>query len=291
MIRKEQVMDWLSRMNRVLDYIEERLQAEIDYEAIASISCTSGDLFQRMFSNFTEVSLGEYIRRRRLSEAAFDLRDKNSSVTEVALDYGYESSDAFAYAFKKQHGITPSEVKRNDVTLARYPRLSFQIIVKGNEPMKYRIVEKAAFKVVGKSLITTQEKNLSLQVIPNFWAKAHRHGLIEKICPFSLEEAVLGVCYDGKPDGTFSYMIGVVASSTSKDLEILKIPAATWAVFESVGPMPKAIQDVWKKVYQEFLPNSGYEHAMMPDFERYPSGNTADPKYYCEVWIPIVKKA
>jgi AraC family transcriptional regulator len=127
-------MDWLSRMNRVLDYIEEHLQDAIDYEAIARISCTSGDLFQRMFSNFTGVSLGEYIRRRRLSEAALALAENTSSVTEVALAYGYDSPDAFAYAFKKQHGIAPSEAKKHGVTLARYPKLSFQIVVKETNP-------------------------------------------------------------------------------------------------------------------------------------------------------------
>jgi AraC family transcriptional regulator len=284
-------MDWLSRMNHVLDYIEDHLKDAIDYEAIARISCTSGDLFQRMFSNFTGVSLGEYVRRRRLSEAALALAEQNSSVTDVALAYGYDSPDAFAYAFKKQHGIAPSEAKKNGVTLAGYPKLSFQIIVKGNEPMKYRIVEKVSFKVVGQSIVTSQEKNLAENVIPNFWADAHTNGLVAKICPFSLEEALLGVCYDGTPDGTFSYLIGVVSSETAKDLQTIKIPKATWAVFESVGPMPKAIQDVWKKVYQEFLPSSGYEHAPMADFERYPPGDTSNPNYRCEVWIPIVKKA
>lgn len=59
--------------------------------------------------------------------------------------------------------------------------------------------------------------------------------------------------------------------------------------FESTGPMPQAIQQVWKRIYAEWLPASGYEHTGMPELEVYPEGNNTAEDYRCEVWIPVKK--
>ncbi|MDD3957383.1 MAG: AraC family transcriptional regulator [Candidatus Izemoplasmatales bacterium] len=283
-------MDWLVRMNRVLDYIEAHLTDTIDYDEIQHISCASGDFFQRMFSQFTGISLGEYIRRRKLSDAAIRLIDQKMSIIDLALEYGYESSDAFTHAFKKLHGVTPSDAKKKAISLTAYPKLSFNITMKGSERMKYRIVEREAFNVVGKSIKTSQERNLKFHEIPKFWDDFNQSGHTETLCALSAEENVLGVCYDGMADGSFSYMIGVVSNQATSEFETISIPKATWAVFESVGPMPDAIQKVWSDIFQNFLPTSGYEHAPMADFELYPKGCIHDVDYYSEVWIPIVKK-
>lgn len=284
-------MDWLKRMNNVLDYIEDHLRDEIDGREIQNISCTSGDLFCRMFSHLTGIPLSDYIRKRKLSDAAIRLTEGSHSVTEIALDCGYDSPDAFTFAFKRQHGITPTQAKKKNVRLTSYPRLSFQITMKGKDCMTYRIVEKEAFEVVGTSILTTQERNVNLQEIPKFWGRIHETDEAKRLCSHAVDQNMLGICYDGKPDGTFSYMIGVVSNNKPEGFETLTIPKATWAVFESVGALPKAIQDVWTDIFQNFLPTSDYEHAPLPDFELYPDGDTGSKDYYCEVWIPIQKKA
>ncbi len=283
-------MDWLIRMNSVLDYIEQNLTSEIDYERIQAISCTSGDLFQRMFSHMTNISLSEYIRRRRLSDAAEKLSCNHGSVLETALLYGYDSPDAFSSAFKKYHGISPSQAKKRNITLYTYPKLSFQITMKGDRKMKYRIVEKKAFKVIGHSIKTSQEDNLKNMSIPKFWDDFNNSPKCDELMKHNLDDVILGVCYDGLPDGSFSYLIGVVSTSNEEGLEELTIPESTWAVFESHGAMPNAIQKVWAEIYENFLPTSQYEHACLPDFELYPKGDVLSESYYSEVWIPVVKK-
>ncbi len=285
-------MDWLDRMNSVLDYIEEHLGETIDYEQMASLSLCPGNLFQRMFSNLTGTSLSEYIRRRRLSQAGMDLSSENVSVIDTALKFGYESADAFANAFKRQHGIPPSQAKIKGVILTHYPRLSFTLKIKGELEMKYKLVEKEGFTVVGKSLKTTQEENLKTQSIPRFWDRCNHDGTGERLCAIAPNQPLLGVCYGDEPDGTFRYMIGTEAKGMVRDFEVLRIPKATWAVFESVGPMPVSIQKVWNAVFQEFLPTSKYEHAPIPDFELYPDEgkDTNQADYRCEVWIPVIAK-
>ncbi len=286
-------MDWLARMNRALDYIEEQLEQEVDYNEIARIACTPPGLFQRMFTMLTDVPLSEYIRRRRLTKAAVELSTSDARVIDVAVKYGYDSPDAFAVAFKRLHGVSPQIARERGITLKAYPKLSFSLILKGVVEMNYRIEQKPAFRVIGVSGIFSNAGDEQSKTIPQFWVEH------DKDIPSLLAiggntvtgSNLLGVCYDAQNDGTFHYMIGIGrdGSAVPAGMDALEIPASTWAVFECVGPMPNAIQAVWERVMGEFLPNSDYQHAGTPDFELYYDGEN-DENYRSEVWIPVIRK-
>ena len=141
-------MDMLMKMNAALDYIEKNLTAEIDFLTVAQQAGCSSYNFQRMFSFVTDVSLAEYIRRRRLTQAAVELQNSGAKVIDVAMKYGYDSLVSFARAFTNLHGITPSNAKQPGVELKAYPRISFQISIKGEKEMNYRIETKEA-KFIG----------------------------------------------------------------------------------------------------------------------------------------------
>lgn len=128
-------MEWVDKMNAALDYIEDNLTENIDFEEVARRACCSSYNFQRMFSFITDTSLAEYIRRRRMSAAALDLQKSDAKVIEVAMKYGYESPISFSRAFSKVHGITPKEAKKSGAALKIYPKISFQISIKGEIPM------------------------------------------------------------------------------------------------------------------------------------------------------------
>ncbi len=125
-------MDWLERMNRAMDYVEEHLDQEVDYGEIARIACCPPGLFQRVFAVLTDIPLSEYIRRRRLTRAAFDLCTTKEKVIDVAVKYGYDSPDAFAVAFKRLHNITPAAARERGTMLKAYPKLTFSLILKGD---------------------------------------------------------------------------------------------------------------------------------------------------------------
>lgn len=125
-------MDWLDRMNNAMEYVETHLSDTIDYDIVARIACCSTYHFQRMFPFITNVSLSEYIRRRRLTLAAFELQQSGTKVIDIALKYGYESPEAFSRAFKKMHGVMPMSARDKGVTLKAYPRLSFHISIRGD---------------------------------------------------------------------------------------------------------------------------------------------------------------
>lgn len=89
-------MDWLDRMNGVMDYIEANLTQDISYDAIARLACCGSYHFQRMFPFITGLSLSEYIRRRRLTAAAFELQATDTKIIDVSMKYGYDSPEAFS---------------------------------------------------------------------------------------------------------------------------------------------------------------------------------------------------
>mgnify|MGYP001079245763 CR=1 FL=1 len=281
-------MDWLDRMNNVLDYIEENLEEEIDYKQLAKIAYCSEFHFSRMFASISGISLSEYIRRRRLTLAAFELQKSDKRILEIANMYGYESADAFSRAFKKLHGIKPSECRQQGTQLKAFPKISFQLSIKGDTEMEYRI-ENLDFelRIIGKS--NSVKTSRAFKTIPTIWSKAKKDGFMQELIDLSWEnpkcslEGILGVC--GKEaaimDEAFNYFTGVRYDGDAREgMETLIIPPATWAVFPN-------IVESWKRLYAEWVPTSGYELANLPCMECY-YGPGHKPRH--ELWVPIILK-
>lgn len=280
-------------MNRALLYIEENLDDTIDYAALAQTACCSQYHFQRFFASVTDIPLSEYIRRRRLTQAALELQNGNDRIIDIALKYGYNSADAFSRAFAVMHGVPPSKARAPGVVLKAYPRLTFTLSIKGVIALKYRIEEKKAFKVVGVKKWFSTEGNGQLQEIPKFWNTVNTDGSGDLIYGLMDVEpcGCLGICGDMYDNG-FDYWIAVATTKPCPpNLEEMTVPASTWAMFEVVGAMPTAIQEIWGRAFSEWMPSSGYEHAKTPEIEWYGYGDLSSPTYKSEIWIPVVKKS
>jgi len=145
-------MDWLKGMNEVVAHIEKNLNEPIAYEKIARIVGCSVYEFFRIFSFMTGMSVAEYIRRRRLSQAAFDIQNTPKKIIDIALSYCYESPTSFAKAFKDLHGIPPSSIRKGSITLKTYPPISFALTIKGVDEMNFRIEKQASFTLTGLSM-------------------------------------------------------------------------------------------------------------------------------------------
>ncbi|RLQ93588.1 AraC family transcriptional regulator [Falsibacillus albus] len=279
-------MEWLIRMNNALEYIEDRLDKKIDYKELAKAAYCSEFHFSRMFSSITGVSLSEYIRRRRLTLAAFDLQKSDIRIIEIANRYGYESADSFSRAFQKTHGIKPSECRHQRIQLKAYPKLSFQLTIKGDTEMEYRI-ESLDFelRIVGRS--NPVKTSRAFKKIPTLWSKAKKEGVMQELIDMSWEnpkcslEGILGVCGNQAAitDEEFNYFMGVrYDGEFPAEMEELIIPPSTWAVFPN-------IVDAWKRLYAEWVPTSGYELADLPCIECYYAPGRK-PRH--ELWVPII---
>lgn len=290
-------MDSLSGMNDALAFIEEHLTEHIDYSDVSRIAHCSEYHFKRMFSFLSGIGLSEYIRRRRLTLAAFDLKDKNLRIVDVAVKYAYDSADSFSRAFHSMHGILPSEARSEDVQLKAYPRMTFQLSIQGGCEMNYRIVEKENFQLVGfkkrvpiifdgvNAEIAKMNERLTPEIIRKLKALSNIEptGIISASTNFS----------EGRMEerGELDHYIGVATSSDAiSEFDVLKVEASTWAVFESIGPFPETLQNIWGRIYSEWFPASGYEAAQGPEILWNESPDTGNPKYRSEIWIPIKKK-
>lgn len=281
-------MDWMTRLNKTINYIEEHLSENIDYEQLAQIACCSSFHYQRMFAYMAGVPLSEYIRRRRMTLAAADLQS-GEKIIDVGLKYGYASPTAFNRAFQGVHGIAPSLVKHGGVSLKSFSPISFKITIKGAEEMEYRIEQKEAFRIVGISQPLTQVIEDNFKVVPEMWYRASTDGTLPKLAPMmnSQPMGILGVSACGS-DEAWRYFIAVSSTAPCGAFEEYTIPAATWAIFSGEGTN-LSVQELEKRIVTEWLPSSGYEYTNAPEIEVYLNAHPEHAKY--EVWVPVVKKA
>lgn len=281
-------MDWIEKLNEAINYMEEHLTDEIDYEELGHIACCSSYHFQRMFTYMAGVPLSEYIRRRKMSLAAVDLQGKESKIIDVAAKYGYQSPTAFNRAFQSVHGIAPSAVKHEGVSVKSFPPVSFKIMVKGVEEMNYRIETKEAFRIVGVSAPLQKEIEQNFMTIPSKWQEVSINGTLQKLAAMmdAPPMGVLGVsaCNDTE---SWKYYIAVPSTQEKADFEEYTVPAATWAIFPGEGTN-LSIQELERRIVTEWLPTSGYEYGDAPDVEVYLNPDPQNAKF--EVWIPVVKK-
>lgn len=285
-------MDWLDKMNNALEYIEDNLTGEIDTAEAARRACCSSFNFQRMFSFVTDVSLADYIRKRRLSLAAMELITTDEKVIDVAIKYGYDSPVSFTRAFTALHGVNPSDVRRSGVSVKSYPRISFQITIKGVNAMNYRIEEFGELRLVGVKERMYFENEQNLKRIPKFWNEVAQSEVFAKLNASNDNKDLccIGVCANADDKG-FDYYIATGSSKPLADgLTELIVPAATYVIFECIGKMPEGQQSVWKRIFSEWFPTSAYEMIDGPQMEWYSEGDMNSDSYRSEIWIPVKKK-
>jgi len=291
------ILEIIKDINNAIEYIEDNLGSNISIDEIAKVAFTSRYHFQRMFHALTGVTLTEYIRNRRLTLAGEELSSKNVKIIDVAAKYGYESPDTFTKAFQRLHGSTPSMIKKGNTRLKSFPKLSFQISIKGECEINYRIVKQDEFKFFGVDFLTTLIDNALYKEIPEFCDKIWEDGTHLKINEFlgySKMNILYGIHYDFKEDGSRKYMMGwkVPDKDIPNEYKIVNIPSCTWAVFDGRGDNLNtlAIADLWRLIYSEWFPSSGFEQIEGPCIEKYFWDDDQYINYSCELWIPVKRK-
>jgi len=297
-------LDWLGKMNAALDYIEHNLAGEIRYDMVAMKACCSSYNFQRMFSFITDIPIAEYIRRRRLTQAALELQNTNAKVIDIAVKYGYDSSTAFARAFGAMHGLTPTEARTPGAKLKAYPKISLQISIKGEEPMDYRIEAKESFSIFGIEVICSLAGEEGYTSPAQLWQRCQSDGAYDALfanagdlpdfIPKDLCK-IHGAEYYEKTEGnTFPYMLCSFVSPNSKSdgYKTVHVPAQTYVIFSSQpfqwgDDFFRILTTMQKRFYAEWLPTASYARAEGANFEIY--GGTEEYGYI-ELWYPIVKK-
>lgn len=300
-------MDWITGIQNAVNYIEDHITEELDYERIARESFSSTFHFQRVFSILCGYTLGEYIRNRRLTLAGTELVNTREKVIDVAYKYGYDSPESFTKAFQKFHGISPSQARSSGAMLKSFSRLSIKVSLEGGSIMNYAIEEKSAMRLIGYKRRFTGSPNDKQDQDHNF------------ACETRLEQAILeGLSREHETiyqvltnfdadeyDFYYAYQFHHWAIKDLDDLpaditarfEQIDVPAGCYLVCETERcQFPTALVDQLRhEAVSQWLPTSGYELRSAPEIGVihwfWEEGNEKrNNSRYCELWLPIKKK-
>ena len=273
---------WVEGFQQSVDYIEGNLASSLEIEDIARIAALSPFYYQRMFGALCGMTVGEYIRARRMTLAAQELSGTDAKVIDVAMKYGYDSPDSFAKAFQRFHGIQPSKAREKGAPLRSFAPMHIKVSLEGGSMMDYRIVEKAPFTIVGVK--RPFNSDTSYQEIPKFWDEWLAQGENRPVM------GTFGVCVDMKGKD-FDYWIADLYlpwQDIPEGCETRMIPGSLWAQFPC---KISTLQDTNTRIWSEWLPAlKGYKLAGEYDIEVYlpPEGDSGEMSVY--IWIPLIKE-
>jgi AraC family transcriptional regulator len=319
-------MDELKQLNLAMGYIEANITDDIDFQKAARIAGCSEYQFKRMFPFLSGINLSEYVRRRRLTLAALELHKHDGRVLDLAIKYGYDSPDSFTRAFQAFHGMTPTEARKDDAVVKAFPPMTFQLTIAGGNEMKgsfghltlpalaresdhcmvpfrslrlamnYRIIDKDAFTIVGiKKRISLVYEGVNHQM-DDMWTSLTEKDFIE-LKQLSNAEPGGIICAstnfsEGRSEGTMlDQYIGVASTKNVPERwEVLPVDACTWAIFTAIGDFPATLQNLWARIFSEWLPTSGYELISGPEILWNEGKDTTLPDYKSEIWIPVKQR-
>ena len=303
-------MDWVTGMQKAIDYIEANLTEEIDYEKVAAESFSSSYHFQRVFSILCGYTLGEYIRLRRLSLAGAELANGKEKVIDIALKYGYDSPDSFAKAFQKFHGITPSQARADGSKLKSFSRLSIKISLEGGTIMNYRIETKPELTLLGykRHFEGTPYDELRDKQEESFFVSTRAHQwMLKGMAKDKLSDYCVITNLD---DNGYDFYISATADKYEFDnlynsdvtgidfmdrfgFKKITIPGRTYAIFETAKskmPIPEYF-DIRKQIAAQWLSDDEYQMINAPEVAVYHWGIVGGyTERTIEIWIPIEKK-
>lgn len=296
-------MEWLTSIRTAIDYMEQHLEEDISAQDVADHVYLSPFFLQRGFSLMTGYGIGEYLRNRRLYQAAIDLLESDNKVIDIAFRYCYDTPESFTKAFTRFHGATPSQVRSGAAVNVFLP-LKINLTIQGGSQMDYKIAPMFPFKVIGFQKIFDTETSYS--EIPKFWneicEKYANSVYVGNALANPYEQALVdncigeyGVCIDDIGDGKFRYLIAgkYTGGEIPEGMVVYEFPRGNWAVFNCVGPNPETLQSVNTRIFNEWLPgNPEYELSGNATVEWYDcvNGMMTDPDYHSAIWVPVKAK-
>lgn len=272
-------MNNIDRLNEVIEYIEKNMTEDLEYKNLAKIACVDEYTLRRIFYFLTNISLSEYIRKRKLTRAGIEIQNSNMKVIDIAIKYGYESPIAFTRAFRKMHGIKPSELKKKNIYLKSFPIIKFDNTSILDEEINYKIHKSDKINLFGKC-IETKIENIKIDA-PIFWNDFKK----DKNYNYISKDIIYGIIkYDEKfpnPEKAHYY---IATQREIAEWEKFSIPKSEWAVFELKSMEGEFISNFSKKIYRDWIPYSGYNIKNIPEIEVYYKDHT-------EWWLPVSKKS
>lgn len=251
-------------LNKIIKYIEDNLTENIEYKKLAQIVGTSEYTLQRIFIFLTNISLSEYIRKRRLSRAFEELKTTNIKVIDLAIKYKYDSAISFTRAFKNMFGITPSECKISNIEYKQFPIIKFNDTNDICEELNYTIEDINEIKLYCIEISAKTHEDL-LYNIRKLYADIKESGLYNKFN----ENGMYGLSICNK--NGYLYYIG--SKEQYKNTKEFIIPTGKYVKFSANSREQKDIVKMEKIIYTQWLNSTNYNIDDEFNFELYTNDN------------------
>lgn len=252
-------MNIYKSLNEITKYIDDNLEEDIEYGTLAKMIGINTYTLQRLFSILTGISLAEYIRKRRLSNAGYDLYQNNEKIIDLAIKYQYENATSFSRAFEKFHGIKPSLVNK-ETKLKNFPRIIFDEKIDLTSELDYEIISLEDFNLYGLH-IDTNNDTIGVDA-PRFFQETTKK-FYDKYGEINYGM----VAYDEEREECEKYYC--LFDKEINDFEHIIIPKSKWLKFRINSQNAKEIQEMSHKFYEEFLPSCKYNLKELPELEYY----------------------
>lgn len=281
-------MDLTKSMQKAIQYIEDNILSDLDVKVIAGKAYVSPFHFQRLFLLLSGMTLGTYIRNRRLSLAAVELQSSESKIIEIAMKYGYDTPESFSRAFERFHSVLPSAAKTKGAKVNSLSPLSIRVSLKGGSVLTYCIEEMKGFKLLGKAVRYGE----GYEVPSRLWQQCHADGTIQALTKFSTSpgKELIGLTDGSSFDGeTQLYYVATIYDKDAipEGFVVKEIPARTWIKFMCGDLTERNIDaEIWQRIYSEYFPTSDYvpeEYQMVVN----PIGNGNYPVEIGEIWVDV----
>lgn len=256
------------KLNKLVNYIEENITEPISYEKLARILAVNEYTLHRIFLFVTNMSIPEYIRKRRMTLAATDLIKSELKIVDIAVKYQYDSATSFARAFKKIMGFNPSDIKNNKNLIKAFPVLKFEHISEETKNIEYKEIQNYSIILygVGRKM---KIKDIPKEA-PGLWKEQissneelfeqTQYGVVEynNVSVEETDEAIYYVC-------------------TTKDFEgskMIEIRNKNYLVFKLNSQNSEEISEFTKKMYNLIIFDLKYNIDNSPDIEEYIGNDT-----------------
>lgn len=283
-------MNLIVNLNNVIDYIEENLTQYIELDELAKITNLSYYHFSRVFSAISEIGVSEYIRCRRLSESAIDVTTSKKKIISIALEYQYNTPEAFSKAFKAFHGVSPMSARTQNYPLTHFPKLLFEIQISSERAMKYKIITHDEITLIGRSARLSGNYRKFDKEVKKMWENFISDGYFDKVSEHMIDDCLIGIIYNvDTVKEEFSYLAGVRAADKIKieGVDTVKIPKSRYVVFERTGTLPSSLEQFKNQMFMDWFPNSKYEILPIAEIEVYFKGSSRYPSQKFEYWVSV----
>ncbi|MBN1468050.1 MAG: AraC family transcriptional regulator [Fusobacteriaceae bacterium] len=284
-------MKYINKIELVLDYIEKNLTEEISIDSLAEMCNLSKFYFHRIFSAITKQPVMEYIRLRRITKAAFILLSSKKPIIEIAIDYQFNSHEAFSRAFKNIYGINPGQYRKEKTEIFLHEKFNVWKLKnqKGDIFMEPKFLVKQEFKIIGLACKTTMKENDEKGTIPNLWKKFNKRANEIKNC--TSENRYIGLCeIVNNSDDSFTYICCKEVDNFNfipNDMISKLVPSSKYVIFTHIGTL-ETLDSTYEFIHGTWLPNSEYEiNYLAPDFELYDERYNDTETSQFDIYIPI----